>query len=306
MNDSPYSIETTAIDNDILRVAASSLGAEMISVQKTSPEGNPVEYLWNGDAKHWNGRAPILFPIVGRVKNGVYRYRDKIYEIEIPHGFFQSARLVRDGNVNPHRMAFVLESNGETLRQYPFPFRFRVEYSLHENTLQVAFDIANTGTDTMSFSLGFHPGFYVPFESTGRFDDCSLRFEAGETPQRLLLNGVFMSGQSVPFPLEDRRVIPLSRNLFADDAVILDNVQKRIVSLCHPGNEPYLTVDYTDYRYLAIWQPPKDLPPFLCLETWNGLPDDTAVEIADLASRPGMISLSPGKHYKATVSLLFH
>ena len=299
-------LETTVVENGVLRATAASLGAELMSVQKISPDGNPVEFLWNGDAKHWNGRAPILFPIVGRVKNGVYVYRGKTYEIEIPHGFFQSARLIRDKSENPFSMAFVLESNDATLRQYPFPFRFRVEYSLHENTLQVVFDLLNTGKETMPFSLGFHPGFNVPLEPDERLDDCSLCFEAEETPRRLLLDGVFMSGKSVPFPLKERRVIPLSRSLFADDAVILDNVQKRSVSLCNSRHKPYLTVDYSDFRYLAIWQPPKNSPPFLCLETWNGLPDDAGTEIADLASKPGMISLAPGKHYTAKIFVRFH
>ena len=184
MSDIPFSHETTVIENGVLRVVAAPLGAELISIQKITSTGKPVDILWNGNAKHWKGRAPILFPIVGCVKNGVYRHHGKIYNIEIPHGFLQSVRLIGDGKAGSRRMAFIFESNDTTLRQYPFPFRFGVEYSLHENTLRIVFDIVNTGTDTMLFSLGFHPGFYVPLDSSERFDDCSLRFEAEETPLR--------------------------------------------------------------------------------------------------------------------------
>jgi len=294
------------IENDVLRVACSPLGAELVSVQKLLPNGKPMDVLWNGDETYWKGHAPILFPIVGRVKNGVYRYRDKVYAIHCPHGFLQSARFTREEIGDAHRMAFVFESNNTTLIQYPFPFRFRVEYSLHENMLRIAFNIHNTGTETMPFSLGFHPGFYVPIEPTERFEDCTLRFENEETPQQLLLDDVWMSGQSAPFALADRRMLPLRRDLFANDAVILDSVQKRIVSLCNLRNEPYLTLDYSGFRYLALWQPPRGESPFLCLETWNGLPDEAKIDSIDILFKPEMILLNSGEHYTANLSFLFH
>jgi len=297
---------THHIENNILRVAATTLGAELLSVQKLLSDGTPVDLLWIGDEKYWKGRAPILFPIVGRVKNGVYRYRGKTYSIDCPHGFLQSARFTREETSNASRMAFTVESNETTLSQYPFPFRFRVEYSLHKNTLRVGFDIANTGAEPMPFSLGYHPGFPVPMEPSEKFEDCSLRFENDETPLQLLLDGVWMSGKSAPFPLVGHRTIPLQHNLFANDAIILDSVQKKIVSLCNSHHEPYLTLDYSDFRSLALWQPPEREPPFLCLESWNGLPDETNVDVADILLKPGMILLAPGQCYTAALSLQFH
>jgi len=297
--------KTFEITNDSLRVVAASPGAELISIQKISSGEKTVDYLWNGDVKHWNQRAPILFPIVGRVKNGVYRYHDKIYSIDCPHGFLQSAPMIDESANGTDRLAFVFESNDATLRQYPFPFRFHAGYSLHESMLKAVFAVINTGTETMPFSLGFHPGFYVPIGSDEGFEDCSIRFEEKETPRQLLLDGVWMAEQSTPFPLEAGRTLRLRHDFFANDAVILDSVQKRIVSLCHSGNKPYLTVDYSDFRYLALWQPPYGKPPFLCLEAWNGLPDETSVDIADITRKPGMMTLAPGERYTATVSFFF-
>ena len=294
------------IDNGILRAAISAVGAELMSVQKLFPNKKPVEYLWNGDKKHWSGRSPILFPVVGRVKNGSYRYRDKTYSIHCPHGFLQSVQFIPEDTNDAERAAFVFISNETTLEQYPFPFRFRVEYLLQENGLLVTFDVHNAGTETMPFSLGFHPGFFVPLDSSERFEDCSIRFQSDETPQQLLLDGVWMSGQSIPYPLEGKRNIPLRRELFTKDAIILDAVQKKSVSICNARSEPYLTLDYSNFRYLLLWQPPKGTPPFLCLEAWNGLPDKATVDVTDIMTKPEMILLAPGQCYAANLALAIH
>ena len=294
------------INNNVLRVVATPLGAELLSVQKLLPDEQSVEYLWNGREQYWTGRAPTLFPIVGRVKNGVHHSHGKTYAIDCPHGFLQFAHHTREETGSASRMAFTVESNDATLGQYPFPFRFRVEYSLHESTLRVAFEVLNIGTETMPFSLGYHPGFFVPMEPSEKFEDCSIRFADDETPQQLLLDGVWMSGQSRSFPLESSRYLPLRRDLFVNDAIILDGVQNKTVSLCHSRGEPYLTLDYSDFRYLAVWQPPHGEPPFLCLETWNGLPDEAQVDITDLLLKPKMTLLPPGERYTAALSFLFH
>ena len=297
--------EMTRIGNGVLCAAASSYGAALTSIQKKNPNGQTVELLWNGDEKHWKDRSPVLFPIVGRVKNGVYRYKDHIYSIESPHGFLQSTHFTKKETGEPHRMTFVLESNETTLGYYPFPFRFRTEYSLDGNTLRMAFDVHNTGTETMPFALGSHPGFFMPLDPSERFEDCSIRFEEDETPQHLLGDGVWMSDKSVPFPLKDRRVIPLQRSLFANDAVILDSVRKKTVSFCNSHGEPYVTMDYSEFRYLALWQPANDEPPFICLEAWNGLPDRSDVDVTDIMLKPEMSLLAPGQHYSASLSFLF-
>ena len=64
------------ISNEYISITVSDLGAELQSIVK---EGQ--EYLWNGDAKYWPERSPLLFPFVGRFTNGKYLLDGKEYEI---------------------------------------------------------------------------------------------------------------------------------------------------------------------------------------------------------------------------------
>ena len=49
-----------------LTAQADTLGGELVSLRR---EG--TEYIWSGDPAYWSGRNPLLFPIVGALKNGV-------------------------------------------------------------------------------------------------------------------------------------------------------------------------------------------------------------------------------------------
>lgn len=52
---------------DTLSLSVAALGAEMQYLRTASG----VALLWHGDAAFWSGRAPVLFPIVGRAVNDV-------------------------------------------------------------------------------------------------------------------------------------------------------------------------------------------------------------------------------------------
>ena len=71
------------IENDSIRVQISDVGAELQSI--VGKKDN-TEYLWQGDAQYWSGRAYNLFPICGRLTDGKYTYQGKTYEMNL-HGF---------------------------------------------------------------------------------------------------------------------------------------------------------------------------------------------------------------------------
>ncbi|MDR1959641.1 MAG: aldose 1-epimerase family protein [Planctomycetaceae bacterium] len=285
--------------NESLRVVVSSQGAEMLSL---SDVRSGVGFLWQGDARYWNARSPILFPIVGRVQQGAYLHRGRRYAIHSPHGFTQYSAFRLEYS-EPDRLRFLLESSEETLKQYPFPFRLRVEYILRDQSLQLRFRIENTGAEEMPFSLGIHPGFRVPIENEERFEDYSLQFADAEDPRQILLDGVFLSGKQRPFPLKNQTTLPLERRVFDNDGVILSGIRRKTVSLLDPGGRKRWSLSFEDFDCLALWQPKNTDAPFVSLEPWNGLPDLSGHDSGEITCKPGIRTLSPESHADFSVGI---
>lgn len=286
------------IENERLRLVVSRLGAEMHSLRDKRTE---TEFLWQGDETYWGRRAPILFPIIGRVRNGIYSFLGKTYSIDIPHGFAKTSRF-RVEYQEKKRVGLSLESTPETLAQYPFPFCLDVEYLLDGMELIFRFRVTNTGEQRMPFSSGTHPGFRVPLEKNERFEDYRLRFASDEHLRRILLDGMFLSGEQMPFPLQGG-VLPLTRRLFDEEAIILGGFREKAVSLWGPNARRRFTIHFEDFRYLAIWRPAHSDAPFVCLETWNGLPDPVTAETNALDRKPGIDFLEPGQSSQTTLRL---
>ena len=142
------------IENDLIRVTVSDTGAEIVSVYGKTTR---FEYLWQGNPEFWQGRAPLLFPICGRLTDGKYVYNGKEYSMII-HGFARKKTFAL-AEKSGDKAVFVLESDEETLAQYPFPFRLTVTYTVNGSTVRTAMKVENTGKSDLRFSLGGHPGF---------------------------------------------------------------------------------------------------------------------------------------------------
>ena len=71
------------IENEVLKVGVAYHGAELSSV---IDKRTGKEMIWQADPAYWKRHAPILFPFVGNVNKGVYRYKGKEYSMT-PHGF---------------------------------------------------------------------------------------------------------------------------------------------------------------------------------------------------------------------------
>ena len=69
------------LSNNTISATIKSLGAELLSLEKDNQN-----YIWDIDEQYWNKTSPILFPIVGRLKNDTYTLNEK--EFTLPrHGF---------------------------------------------------------------------------------------------------------------------------------------------------------------------------------------------------------------------------
>lgn len=281
------------IHNDLFTVTVSEKGAELQSIR--SAEG--TEYLWQGDPAFWEGRAPTLFPYVGRLTRQTYTYEGKSYHMAI-HGFAPTARF-RAVQTDDAHLRLLLSDSPETLEQYPFRFDFEAEYALEGRRLTVTYRVTNNDSKTMYFALGGHPGFRVPLEPGKEFDDYWLEFAEACLPDQVqFTDACFITGEETPYPLEEGRRLPLHHDMFDHDALFFKKTA-RTVKLCCAGGTRSVTMSFPDLPVLGIWHMPKTTAPYVCIEPWSSLPARQD-EITDLKQQEDLISLEAGKTYETS------
>jgi len=278
------------IKNDALIVKIASLGAEMQSIQDS--EG--TQYLWNGNADYWTGRAPNLFPYVGRLTNKTYILDGKPYMMGI-HGFAAHKAFTIEQR-QKDVVVLLLEDDDVTRDMYPFRFALRVIYRLFGKKLIIKYAVVNKDAKTMFFGLGGHPGFFVPLETGLKFEDYYLEFSEETTPIRIGISETgFCSGKDKMFSLQNGRVLPLSHELFDNDAVVLSGMADTVTLKSDMGTKA-LCVTYPQMPYLGLWHTPKTDAPYLCIEPWTSLPSRLGV-IEDLSQQKNLIRLPQGNIY---------
>ena len=279
------------IKNEALTVTVSGHGSELQSV--LGADG--TEYLWQGDPKYWSGRDHTIFPFVARLTDGKYSLDGKIYELP-RHGFAPYCSFTAAENQG-NRLVLELQSNAETMKQYPREFPFRVIYELLGSTLTIIYEVMNRDTRPMIFGLGGHPGFNVPLKEGLRFEDYRLRFPSDCRPTRVgFTPDCFVSGEDTTWPLEDGCSIPLSHALFDDDAIVLRDVCRE-VTLESPLDGHSVTVTFPQMPYLGFWHAPKTDAPYVCIEPWLSLPAN-AGETTVFENRPDLARLGAGETYR--------
>lgn len=262
-----------SVENDFLKVEVEDIGAQLKSIflKKTA-----TELLWQGDEKYWKGRAYNLFPIVGRLYGGKYRFKGKTYELS-RHGFARAKKFYLCDK-SSDTMTFVISADDETLNCYPFEFIFKVKFSLCGKSLKINYIADNVGSEDMYFGLGAHPGFNVPFNG-GKFEDYEIAFDSPCSPKKVLFTENYLiSGETERFGLSDNKSFNLKHDLFDDDAIVLKDCAKK-ATLKRTGETGGITVEFSDMPYVGFWHAPKTDAPYVCIEPWANLPSkDGAVE----------------------------
>lgn len=132
--------------------------------------------------------------------------------------------------------------------------------------------VANTDDRTIYYCLGAHPGFNCPMEEGASFTDYELEFEEDETASSMvydLEHLQFDPSHRVP-RLDHSRRLPLTRELFKDDAVYFDDLNSRKVSIINKNTGHGIEVGFPGFETVAFWTPYPAEAPFLCVEPWNG------------------------------------
>ncbi len=286
---------TLEISNGTLSVAVDTLGAELASIRTA----DGAEWLWQGDAAWWKGRAPVLFPIVGRVANGVITVGGKPYPITI-HGFARGSEFAV-AETKPDTLRLRLVDSEETRKAYPFAFRLDLVFVVERGTLVNRAEVTNTGTARMPFSLGFHPGFRWPLPG-GEGKQHWVTLDTPEQPPTTRLGEKLMTAPGEqPGVFSNGRFAPTA-NDFVGDAVILDGLRSRAATFGVEGG-PEIRVTFADFPTLGIWQKPG--APYLCLEPWQGSTPLLGASEA-IEDRPGIVWLEPGAMRSFTMTITPH
>jgi galactose mutarotase-like enzyme len=277
--------DSFTLHNDTMTATIAADGAELCSLKTAAG----LELLWPAGPQ-WPRHAPILFPIVGRLKNDELRHRGRVYPMT-QHGFARDHRFDWRQR-EPHVCRLELSDDAATRARYPFAFRLAVAYALQEAELGVAFEITNTGDEWLPASIGAHPAFNWPLLPGVVKEDYTLVFSREEpAPIRRLKDGLLRAAPE-PSPVRGD-TLHLSERLFVDDAIILDRPQSRSVRFM-ADRGPSIEISWEGFRELGVWSKPAGAP-FLCIEPWHGFasPSDFDGEFAD---KPGLMHIAPGEN----------
>ncbi|MFC3561114.1 aldose 1-epimerase family protein [Pedobacter jamesrossensis] len=277
------------LENDFIKVNIANKGAELQGLY--SKETN-IEYLWSGDANFWGKYSPVLFPIVGSLKNDSYIYKDKTYKLP-RHGFARDHEFKAE-KISNAEAVFTLTHSDETLKIYPFQFELKLNYQIIDKKLILKYTVTNTGTKKMLFSLGAHPAFAVPNTPNTTYEDYYLAFNDDVKLTYWILEEGLVANETETIELS-RHTLKLKHDLFYNDALVFKTLQSNCISLLNTKNDYGLHFHFDDFPFFGIWAA-KDAP-FVCLEPWCGVADSINHN-QKLAYKEGIIKLDAASSWK--------
>ncbi|WP_317045988.1 aldose 1-epimerase family protein [Flavobacterium laiguense] len=278
----------TTIKNSDLTAVIKHFGAELCSLKDNSN----TEYIWGGNPEFWGKHSPILFPIVGTLKNNSYQYNGKDYQLS-RHGFSREMNFeLIDKQENS--ATFSLTSTDETLQRYPFDFELFLIYTLENTSLKIEYKVINKGKSKMPFSIGAHPAFDLP----NNFENYSLEFENSAPLTFHLLEEGLISNTTEQIQL-DKKQLQLNYKLFENDALVFKKLPSKSITILE-NSKPILKVSYEDFPDLGIWTPPN--APFICIEPWFGY-SDTVDTFGNLFKKEGIQVLDSNETFKSRFSI---
>lgn len=280
------------IENQSVRAVINPKGAELTSLFNKS---TGLEYMWSGDPAFWPKHSPVLFPIVGTLKSNTYFYRGKSYNLP-RHGFARERPFTVETSAIDHAV-FLLRDDEQSKSVYPFSFEFRIRYSVSDNALAVTYDVKNTGDEELYFSVGAHPAFKVPIVDGPGYTDYYLSFDKKETAPRWLISAEGTIDTDSEALLNDTRQLPLKKELFLRDAVVLKNLQSPGVTLKSDRSPHGLRMDFPGFPYMGIWAAKN--ADFVCLEPWCGIADSVNAS-QQLTEKEGINRLQPSEGFSRT------
>ena len=285
------------------QMITSRFGGELISfkldgVEKIHQGENCTDE--NGKV-YWKRHAPILFPIVGKLKKNQTIINGKEYEMS-QHGFARDMEFEPITKLDNYH-SYVLKSNESTLVKYPYNFSLYTTYRTEKNKLTTIYKVVNEGEDNMPFGIGGHPAFKINLEDLMN-EEYYLEFEEEESKIHFLylIDGL-IGREYAKNILQNKKIIPINKNSFDNDAIIMKEITSNKISLKKKTEDKtILTMDFTGFPYLGVWAKPKS--PFICIEPWMTTAD-TIMSTGIFAEKTDNIVVPPNGEFECRFTVEF-
>lgn len=277
-----------------MQISVSHKGAEL-----TSLVNNRCEYLWQGDPEFWGRRAPILFPIVGKLSDDKLRIDGHEYTMK-QHGFARDTEFVESNG------RYVLTENGR--ENYPYAYELAVKYLVDGNTLTCNWQVTNRGDENMYFQIGAHPAFLLPdYDAKDVIHGYIQCYDANDNVVSPMVFSTLVNGLRARYSqpktlLNDKGILALTNTTFADDAILIEAHQVAKVTLFDKQGKRVLSVSCPQADAFGLWAPNKPGCPFVCIEPWCGIADNAGFK-GDISDRDCIHSLKPDEKYEFCYSL---
>lgn len=283
------------LENDHIKAEFSAKGAEL---QYLKSKDNNENYLWSGDKEYWGKFSPVLFPIVGGLKESTFLYQGRPYQLS-RHGFARDQQFSVQA-ISASEVLFILEHSADTLSIFPFEFHLGIRYKIEENKLSCSYEVTNPNAqEKLIFSIGGHPAFAVKTYSNLSYSDYFLEFDNDEELIYHKIDNDLIADETVVMPLKNRR-LELMYELFYEDALVFKSLKSSKISLLNHKNNNGLHFQFSDFPYFGIWAAKN--ADFICLEPWCGIADQVGHN-QQLAEKEGMMTLAPLEEWERTWSV---
>lgn len=283
----------------MIKITSEKQGAELTSIKYEGKEmlfqGEKV--LDKDNKPFWKRQAPILFPIVGKLKDNKTQIGNQYYEMS-QHGFardMEFEEIIKTSN----RHEYILKSNKETLKKYPYKFELKIIYEIIENILNVTYQVKNIDNKTIYFGLGGHPAFNCDYKN----EEYEIIFEEKEDKiQFFKLKDGLIDTEKAENILEENK-IKLKNNSFDEDAIIMKDINSnKVILQNNKTNNKILEFDFTGFPYLAIWS--KKGAPFVCIEPWQNTADKIDSNYV-FEKKENIVKLKPKDTFSCSYSVKF-
>lgn len=282
------------LKNDCLEVTLASKGAEIIKIVGLEDQ---INYMWRRDPIQWANSAPILFPIVGALKNNECRIDGKVYSMT-QHGFSRHSEYATNQK-NDEEVVFTLTSNDEIVKQYPYLFKLEVTYKLEKNVLACNCKVTNVDDKTIYFQIGGHPAFACPFKDDESSNDYYLEFSENETLSQKVIDvkRKGMSRTTIPFFENEKRFF-VRQQLFSNDAIVFKDFKSESVALKSLNHQKSIVFHMESFNHLGLWAA-KHVGGLIAIEPWVGHSDYVDFD-GEFKEKEGVVALKQDQVFECT------
>ncbi|WP_412990319.1 aldose 1-epimerase family protein [Pediococcus siamensis] len=288
------------LKNEYLQVEINELGAELSSVRALE---NDLEYIWRADKKVWGRHAPVLFPIVGRLKDDQYEYEGSTYQMH-QHGFARDS-IFEVVDANDTHATLKLTDSDKSRKMYPFEFELVISFDLKEHELHETYRVYNPDADNhLLFSIGGHPGFNTNLGQGQTFEDVNVSVAPKKVYQQIPLKAPLNDADNA-VALDLTKPLSLKHETFKNDAIILAlNEQETTIMLDNPKNDHGIALTIENAPYVGVWSPYPTQGDFVCIEPWWGIADNVNSN-GQLTEKMGIVDLNPQSEASQSFEISF-